>query len=695
MKMMQTRRFIQLKVMVYVLLQSTICMAQKQDSIWTAPDTLTASIKAYETYRPLNEIPAAISIVDQQALRRFTNTSFVSALNMQPGVRMEERSPGSYRLNLRGSSLRSPFGIRNVKVYLNDIPFTDPGGNTYLNLLDFQAFSSLEVIKGPASSLYGAGSGGAVLMHTLQAPFEKSVEAELIGGSYGLAGIRAAATFGSENATSKVSFAHQQSDGWRNHTQMRRDIAGYENNLRISKRQNLKTIILFGNLYYQTPGALTLAQFNANPRSARQAGGPFPSASTAKAAIYQQYFLAGFTNTYDISKNWKNTTAVYGANSWFKNPTFRLYEKRTEPHAGARTFFSNDIYSGKHFIRVLYGAEVQKGVFSSQTFRNVNGTPDSIQTNDEINNWRYSLFTQAEWLINKSWNITVGMSYNKSFVGIDRLLIYPVTTQKRTFNSELAPRLAVMKSFKQVNVYGTVSKGFSPPTTSELLPGTGIINTTLKAEQGINYEAGLKSSFFQNKLTVNVAAYHFYVNDAISQRRDASGGDFYANAGKTRQNGIELMSTYQLVNSKTNALKTLNLLASYTGNFFKYVNYKVIEADYSGKQLPGIPKNNLVLALDATAKAGLYTNLTYQFAGKLALNDANSTYADSYHLLSARLGCRFKTRNNSDIDLFIAGDNLLNEIYSLGNDINAAANRYYNAAARRNFAAGISLKLKN
>ncbi|MEJ0103149.1 MAG: hypothetical protein WDO19_11585 [Bacteroidota bacterium] len=39
-------------------------------------------------------------------------------MNNTPGVRMEERSPGSYRLNLRGSTLRSPFGVRNVKVYL-------------------------------------------------------------------------------------------------------------------------------------------------------------------------------------------------------------------------------------------------------------------------------------------------------------------------------------------------------------------------------------------------------------------------------------------------------------------------------------------------------------------------------------------------------------------------------------------------
>ena len=77
---------------------------------------------------------------------------------------MEERSPGSYRINIRGSSLRSPFGVRNVKVYWNDIPVTDAGGNTYFNQFAWNNFSSIEVVKGPVGSMYGAGTGGLLIM---------------------------------------------------------------------------------------------------------------------------------------------------------------------------------------------------------------------------------------------------------------------------------------------------------------------------------------------------------------------------------------------------------------------------------------------------------------------------------------------------------------------------------------------------
>src|SRR5206468_9868922 len=87
-------------------------------------------IKAFEQNRQLKEVAASINYIGPTAINRFSPYSIVSAINSMPGVRMEERSPGSYRFNIRGSSLRSPFGVRNVKIYFNDLPYTDPSGNS-------------------------------------------------------------------------------------------------------------------------------------------------------------------------------------------------------------------------------------------------------------------------------------------------------------------------------------------------------------------------------------------------------------------------------------------------------------------------------------------------------------------------------------------------------------------------------------
>ena len=97
------------------------------------------TVKGYAYDRPSSEVPATIGLVKEHDLNRFSNVSFLPVVNTIPGVRMEERSPGSYRFAIRGSSLRSPFGVRNVKFYWNGLPLTDASGNTYLNLVDFNS----------------------------------------------------------------------------------------------------------------------------------------------------------------------------------------------------------------------------------------------------------------------------------------------------------------------------------------------------------------------------------------------------------------------------------------------------------------------------------------------------------------------------------------------------------------------------
>jgi iron complex outermembrane recepter protein len=90
-------------------------------------------------------------------------------------------------------------------------------------------------------------------------------------------------------------------------------------------------------------------------------------------------------------------------------------------------------------------------------------------------------------------------------------------------------------------------------------------------------------------------------------------------------------------------------------------------------------------------KQNLYSNLTYFYSDRIPLNDANTEYASSYNLLSERLGWKKSLSGSTQLDVFVGGENLFNVIYSLGNDINAAGGRYYNAAPGRNFFGGVSL----
>jgi len=675
---------------VLLLLQQFTFAQQKSitDSATTLDEVV---ITAFEQNRVIAN-GTIVKVLSNNKSDRYNKTSLVNAFNTMAGVRMEERSPGSYRINIRGSSLRSPFGVRNVKIYWNDIPVTDAGGNSYFNQFVFNNFSSIELIKGPAGSLYGAGTGGVILMHSLEKTWKPAVKLEYLTGSYGLQNILTSVSFGEKNNHSLITYNHAESDGYRNHTKTKRDNVSFVTKFNISDKQQITGSVLYNNLFYETPGGLTLAEFIVDPKQARPAAGGQPSADAAKAAIYQQNFTVGITHSYNFTAGLKNSTTVYGAFAQIKNPTFRNYERRNEPGFGGRTSFIYEKKIKDISIQMVAGAELQYGFFNTQVSKNKNGSPDTLQTNDDIQYTTGSFFAQGDISIKDSWIITAGVSMNKLKVDFTRLNNYPVLQQGRTYKNELSPRLAVQKKFKNNSaVFASVSKGFSPPTIAELLPSTGVISTFLEAESGTNYELGGKISLLKGKLHLEATGFYFKLNNALVTRKDSSNADYYVNAGNTKQKGIEISADYSVL-FKSALLDNISVKSAYTLNDFKYGDFKKGKTDFSGKKLPSVPNNTLSVLADLQFKKNIYLNSTYYYATKIFLDDANTVAAAGYHLLGLRAGWKPAIKSLAKINIYTGVENLLNETYSLGNDINAAAGRYYNAAPKRNYYVGISLQ---
>lgn len=626
---------------------------------------------------------------------RTNKTSLVGGFNTVPGVRMEERSPGSYRLNIRGSSLRSPFGVRNIKMYYNDIPFTDAGGNTYFNQLAINTAATFEIVKGPAGSMYGAGTGGLVLMDAMQKRYQKGISAEYSTGSFGLQNVLLSADFGKSENRNHISYAHNKSDGYRNQSALRRDNIAWTSRLKNTTKQQLTASFLFTNMEYETPGGLTLAEYTANPKAARPAAGPFPSAEAVDAAIYQQNVLAGISNRQVLSAHWTNTTSLYGAYALVENSAIRNYENRTEPQLGGRTAFVYEKKIKSTTWKWTTGAEYQAGYFNTQVSRNKNGNRDSLLTNDDLQFNTGFVFTQLDMNWNNKLFVTGGVSINQNKVSITRNSALPIVPQERTYKNEWAPRIQVKYKWNDdLETQATFSKGFSPPTVAELLPSTGRISTDLEAESGYNYELSNSLYFMNKKLRFDISAFYFLLDNALVQQRDASGGDYFVNAGSAEQWGIESALNYFTWFNGNGFAQAINAQLAYSYHNFTYEDYKRQGVDYSGKQLPGVPLNTISAVVDVQMKHGFYINSTYYYNTSVMLNDANTFKADPFHLLGARVGFKTKVIKKMGLHLFAGADNLLDETYSLGNDINAAANRFFNAAPTRNYYGGVGIDLR-
>lgn len=654
----------------------------------SAQDTLppltldTVVIKAYEQNRNLREVAAAVNYVGPAALQRFGVASVVSAVNTTAGVRMEERSPGSYRFNIRGSALRSPFGVRNVKVYFNDIPFTNPGGNTYLNQLGFYDYRSVEIIKGPGSSLYGAGVGGVLLVQSLDETVDAGATIDYTAGSFGLQSMYAAWVTGTAEAKNRIAFQHLESDGYRNHSRLKRSVVSWNGLYRWKNEKELRGTFLAGDLFYETPGALNAAEYAANPKNARPAAGSFPGAGQARASINQKTILAGISFSQRLFSLLQHKTVVYAAFTQLNNPAIRNYGRNKEPHGGARSFvtWKHDLADGALTVHV--GGELQRGLATFSIHKNVLGRADSLQTLDEVDNLLGFIFANAvlDW---KQWTLSAGSSGNGSKIRFRRFYPAPGPEQVKRFSGIYAPRASLMYRWQNASIYASVAKGFSPPSTTELLPTGSDINLDLAAEKGINYDLGFRAQF--RNFFVDVNAFIFSLTNTIVQRRTTGGGEYFVNAGSTRQKGIELQLRHDLFPRSASAQG--QLWASYTGHFFRYRTFIQLTNNYSGNRLPGVAPHTVSSGI-TLGQHGISATAAYFFSSRYALSDANDIYAPSYHLMHLKLGYEIKW-NRLRAAVHAGADNLLDQTYSLGNDINGAAGRYFNAAPGRNFFASL------
>lgn len=651
-------------------------------------------IKGYESGRSLAETPVAIGFITAKDMERYANTSILPSVNTIPGVRMEERSPGSYRLNIRGSLLRSPFGVRNLKVYWNDMPFTDAGGNTYLNLVDPGTIGSIEILKGPGGSLYGANTGGIVILHTDDLPVLKQYtetkkhrfRVQLNGGSYGSFGEQAQWKYRDNKISSSFTQSHQQADGYRDNSRLRKDVFQWNGQTRLLKNDKLEWITLYTDLYYQTPGGLTLGQMQQNPRQARQI------AIDQKAAIYNKTLFAGTSYTHEFNQHWSNVTSLTFSHTDFKNPFITNYEKRKEDNWAVRSKFVYTTSFGEQDISLIGGAEWLYGKAGIDNYGNKKGTIDTVQYKDRLTLRQWFPFVQMEWQLKKKLVVQAGVSTNSNVYHYRRLTDIDNSRKKIKFDEQFLPRLAVLYPVnKSLSLYTSASKGFSPPNREEIRPSGGTINTTLQPEFGWNYEFGVKGNLANNRFEFDIAAYYFKLKNAIVRRVNSALADYYVNAGGTNQKGLELHAGYSLISDPGAFFTLIKLWSGFTINDYVFKDYIIGTDNHSDKAVTGVPEYISVTGLDIATSAGVYLHTSFNHTSKLPLNDANSEFASAYDLLQAKAGWKKQLTPNISLELFIGIDNALDEKYSLGNDINAFGRRYYNPSPLRNYFGGLAI----
>jgi iron complex outermembrane receptor protein len=618
----------------------------------------------------------SVAVLTTRDLARASGLSLENSINTVPGVFMQSRTPwGGARITIRGyypsTSGNSPNsnGL-GYQVFLNNIPITDATGTTVLDDIDYSSLGGVEIIKGPASSLYGSAIGGTVKLTTARPAADKtSFGQQLLSGADGL--LRSNTTFQTATSSSALAlnYGHQTYDSFRPHSASLKDYVRANGDFNVSDGQTVSAYFSYNRSFEELAGEIDSADFYNR----------LPVSNAAYIAndshIQLTSFISGVTDDYRINDHFTNQTTVFGSGRTSAQPFAHGFTNANQFNFGARSAFGYSGQLGPAGVTGTLGAIVQRSNITTNGVFIVPAPPfpqrPTAQENYASNG---SVFTEWNFAMPHQVTLTAGASATKNEFGIRNMLknnqLSDTTVLRvKSFDAVFAPRVAVSKGLGgSASVYASVSSGYTPPLLSNIIANTGAVDLSLKPERAVQYEVGTQGMFLHNSLAAQIALFDVENTDKLVSQTSNS-VTFTTNAGKQRDRGAEVSLSYLAIDNKAQPLSLLRPWISYTYTDSRFIDFRsdnnnsATTVDFSGNAAPRVPRNMFNAGVDLATNQGLYLNGTYRYVDRVPVTFDNSTYVKSYDLLGAKLGYKRHIDQHWALDAFTGADNLLGSTY--------------------------------
>ena len=678
--------------LLLMLVEINVCLGQ-DNSI----DTLL--------FQNLNPVTVSTTRISQIDLKSPLSVTSINKTDLQKGQALLTADEGlqfvpgvfilnntnfaqDLRVSIRGFGARAAFGIRGIKLLVDGLPETTPDGQAQVDNLDLGLMEKLEVIRGPASGLYGNASGG-VINYTTESPTEAfTIESNIAFGSFNFQKYQLKIGQDLGRFSYILNGNRTSTDGYRQNSGMESNLINGKLQYDLSTNTDLKLIFNYmDSPKADDPGGINLEQATNNPESARDANLNFNSGEEiqqGKIGLVLNSRLSDNqsigANAFYIFRNFSNFLPFQGSGSVAFDRSFFGF--------GAHHNLSKDLGTVKVNFQTGFDFGSQRD--DRTRFNNLNGVRGELRLDQEEIFQSFGIFHLQEWIINPSLLITAGLRYDANLLEIEDLFLSDGDDAgDQTLNS-LNPSVGVnFKITDSINGFGNVSTSFETPTLAELSnnpDGSGGFNDNLDPQKAINYEIGVKGNV-TNKFKYELALFHIdLTNEFIPFELEAfPGRTFYRNAGSSNRNGIELSGQLQVA-------KGLNAVLNYTYSDFTFDEFNLDGESLDGNQTPGIPEHNGLFGFNYLNSNGLFISSQLRFIGALFADNGNETKVDSYALLNFRASYDFDIPK-ATISPFFGINNVTDTNYNANIRINAFGRRYYEPAPGVNFYAGLNFKL--
>lgn len=270
----------------------------------------------------------------------------------------------------------------------------------------------------------------------------------------------------------------------------------------------------------------------------------------------------------------------------------------------------------------------------------------------DFENKGYALFTQGTYTFNENLHLTTGLRYDyQKSEGTQRSNLVSNPYSKDFDSKEILPKISLAYDFSEDTMgYASVSKGLLAGGYNYAFAGDSS-SLTFDAESTWNYEIGVKTSFLDNRVTLNGALFHIDIKDKQIVDWISPSVRLVTNAAKAYSRGIELDLNAQ-VNSN------FDLFAGFGLTEAKIKSWTSRGIDFKDKKLINAPKYTYNLGAKYSFDSGYYTKVDILGVGDFYNDAENDTKIDGYHLVNLGFGYQ-----GEDFDLSLWGKNIFDKEY--------------------------------
>jgi iron complex outermembrane receptor protein len=590
------------------------------------------------------------------------------------------------RLSSRGFGARSSFGIRGLKVYVDGIPATLADGQTQVDSIDPGSIGRIEVMRGPASSLYGPAAGGVIRIATEDAPEDPFLEGKATFGEYGFQKYQLKAGGRTQSLGSVASLSHFRRGGYREHSATHSSTLNARFSWEIDDSSDLSVVLnAVDSPRADDPGGLTREQVRRDRRQASPRNLLFDAGEELDQQKLGLVYRRSFGERHEISaRNYYVLRDFDNRLPFVEGGSVDL--DRFFAGGGLQYSYTDIVLGSRAWLVAGFDVDAQRD--DRRRFDNLFGNRGALALDQDEDVTAYGVYAQTRGELPWNLELSGGLRYDRVVFQVDDHFRADGDQSDRIHFDQLSPAVALVWSpIPELNLYGNVSTSFETPTTTELANpfGSGGFNPDLDSQTAINYEIGLKG-LVTGRLRYDLALFRVEVDDELVpfELPDQPERSFFRNAGRSTRNGLEAGLGVEL-------LPGLVAELAYTFSDFTYDRYQTPEGVFDGNRIPGIPRNQLFGEISYRHPSGFFAAWDALCVDDFFADDANTVRNGAYWLSNLRVGHRFRMGRFA-ITPFAGVNNLFDREYNGNVRINAARERYFEPAPGRNLYGGLGVR---